>query len=263
MIKLIAADLDGTLLDSSKHLSPNLFPLLEKLKERGIRFTPASGRQYQNLALLFPEDDLLFIADNGGIVVDRGNVIFVDAIPPEHLREALTLARTVPDIYPILSGAKTAYYTDTDPVFLQNAHMYYAKLTQVEDLSCIAEHDRICKVALFQKGKAEQICHPLMQSCSDHFLISLSGQDWVDLMNPGVNKGHAMQQLQQQMGITPDECMAFGDYLNDLELMQSVTHSYAMANAHPDLKAVCHYLAPSNDEDGVVRAIQQALNISL
>ena len=72
-----------------------------------------------------------------------------------------------------------------------------------------------------------------------------------------------MQQLQQQMGITPDECMAFGDYLNDLELMQSVTHSYAMANAHPDLKAVCHYLAPSNDEDGVVRAIQQALDISL
>ncbi len=82
MIKLIAADLDGTLSDSSKHLSPNLFPLLEKLKERGIRFTPASGRQYQNLALLFPEDDLLFIADNGGIVVDRGNVIFVDAIRP-------------------------------------------------------------------------------------------------------------------------------------------------------------------------------------
>ena len=70
-----------------------------------------------------------------------------------------------------------------------------------------------------------------------------------------------MRELQKQLGISPDECMAFGDYLNDLELMQAVTHSYAMANAHPDLKAVCRYTAPSNDEDGVVRTIRQVLGL--
>ena len=64
MIRLIAADLDGTLLDSRKRLSPGLFPLIRALRARGVRFAAASGRQYDNLLALFEPvaDDLLFIA---------------------------------------------------------------------------------------------------------------------------------------------------------------------------------------------------------
>lgn len=262
LIKLIAADLDGTLLDSRRQLSPGLFPLLKELRARGIRFTPASGRQYHNLARLFPPDGLLFIADNGAMLADGGRVTFVDEIPPADLAQPLSIARATPGVYPIFSGARTAYYEDADdPVFLENARMYYEKLEYVDDLMEAAQRDRICKIALFEQGRAEEDCYPRMQPCAGRFLISLSGRDWVDMMNPGVNKGAALRRLQQQLGVSPDECMAFGDYLNDLELMQAVTHSYAMANAHPALKAACRYEAPSNDEDGVVRAIRQALGL--
>ena len=263
MIKLIAADLDGTLLDSQKRLSPHLPQLLRDLRRLGIRFTPASGRQYHNLALLFPDDieDFLCIADNGGMLIDRGKTIFVDEIPLEDLVQPLSIIRAAGRIYPILSGARTAYCEHTDPLFLKNARMYYEKLEIVDDVMQAAQHDRICKVAFFEHERAESHCYELLKPCADRFLRALSGRDWVDVMNPDVNKGHAMRELQKQLGISPDECMAFGDYLNDLELMQSVTHSYAMANAHPDLKAVCRYTAPSNDEDGVVRTIRQVLGL--
>ena len=84
-----------------------------------------------------------------------------------------------------------------------------------------------------------------------------SGANWVDVMKPGVNKGRAMQMLQRIKGISPDECMAFGDYLNDLELLQSVTESYAMENALPELKVISKHIAPPNDDDGVMRVVKQ------
>lgn len=263
MIKLIAADLDGTLLDSRRQLSPNLFPLLDELRQRGIRFIPASGRQYHSLTQLFAGycDDMLFIADNGAMLIDGGQPVFVDEIPLELLERPIAIARATPGIFPIFSGAQSAYCESDDPLFLEHARRYYKKLDIVDDVMQAARRDRICKMAFFEYGKAETSLCRLMQPCSDRLLVSLSGKDWVDLMNPTVNKGHAMRQLQRQLGISPDECMAFGDYLNDLELLQAVTHSYAMANAHPDLKAVSRHLAPSNDEDGVVRAIRAALHL--
>lgn len=263
MIKLIAADLDGTLLNSRKQLSPDLPALLRQLRDKGIRFTPASGRQYYNLIRLFPglEQDLLCIAENGAMTVDRGTTMFVDEIPLEDLREPLAMARKAPNVYTVLAGEHSAYFEEDEPVFRKNADMYYARLERVPDLLEAARHDRICKIAFFEAGNAEHGCYPLMRALSDRFQVVLSGVDWVDLMNPGVSKGQAMRGLQKQLGITPDECMAFGDYLNDKELLESVTHSFAMANAHPDLKAASRYLAPSNDEDGVVRAVREYLGL--
>ncbi|MDU4936806.1 MAG: HAD hydrolase family protein, partial [Peptostreptococcaceae bacterium] len=83
---------------------------------------------------------------------------------------------------------------------------------------------------------------------------------WVDFMNLDINKGNAIKKLQEIYEITYDECMAFGDYLNDYEMMQECKHSYAMANAHPKLKEICNYEAKSNDEDGVVDALNNYLS---
>ena len=76
-------------------------------------------------------------------------------------------------------------------------------------------------------------------------------------MNIGVNKGEAIKIIQENYNISFDETMAFGDYLNDFEMMQNCKYSYAMENAHPKLKEICNYRAKSNDEDGVVDAIKK------
>ena len=81
-------------------------------------------------------------------------------------------------------------------------------------------------------------------------------------MKPGVNKGEALRGVQRMLGIRPEECMAFGDYLNDCELLDAVGESYAMENAHPALKRIAKYIAPSNDEDGVMRVLRERFDLT-
>ena len=90
----------------------------------------------------------------------------------------------------------------------------------------------------------------------------MSGRHWVDVMNSTVNKGVALRDLQRALGVTPAQTAAFGDYLNDVELLQAADWSYAMADAHPDVAAVARHRAPSNADAGVVTVIAELLAAS-
>ena len=87
----------------------------------------------------------------------------------------------------------------------------------------------------------------------------LSSEIWVDIIPQNINKGVAIKKLQEKLGIKPEECIAFGDYFNDYEMMQAVYHSYAMENAVPELKKVARFIAPPNYENGVVKTIRKIL----
>ena len=144
-VKLIAADMDGTLLDSNKNLSPHIFDLVKKLKEKDVKFAIASGRQYFNLINNFQEikDELIYISDNGSIVYDKAKSIYVDEINKEEVIKVLQDVRKIKNIYPILCGVKSAYVENDNEIFLENARMYYAKLEIVDDLMNVLEKDKI------------------------------------------------------------------------------------------------------------------------
>lgn len=263
-IKLIAADLDGTLLDSQRRLPEDLFPLIHQLHARGVRFAPASGRQYYNLYEMFAPiaDELVYISENGAMVCDGERMLSFAAMPAEEVVRAVELARELPGVSVVLASEQGAVYDNReDGVFLENMAHYYARRRYVPDLLEAAREMPVCKVAMFCSRRAESVLMPAYQSFAERSQVALSGADWVDLMRPGMNKGEAIASLCGSMGITPDDCMAFGDYLNDLELLTSVRHSYAMENAHPDLKAVAEHICPSNDEDGVCTTIRAVLGI--
>lgn len=258
-VKMIIADMDGTLLDSNKKLSPHIFNLVKELKKREVKFVIASGRQYFNLLNNFKEikDDLVYISDNGSIVYDKGESIHIDEINKEEVKKALKDVREGKNIYPILCGVESAYLEDDNEIFLENAKMYYANLKKVDNLMEVFDKDRICKLAVFDIENAENNAYKLLEKYNKNLLVCLSGYNWVDIMNPGVNKGEAIKILQNKYNISYDETMAFGDYLNDFEMMQNCKYSYAMENAHHKLKEICNYRAKSNDEDGVVDAIKK------
>ena len=100
-----------------------------------------------------------------------------------------------------------------------------------------------------------------MLPCADHFSVMLAGADWVDLMGPTIDKGVGLSDLCALLGIDISDSMAFGDYLNDLALIEAAGHSYCMENGHPDLKKAARHIAPPNTEDGVVRAVCAAVGI--
>lgn len=261
MIKLIATDMDGTLLTTEKEFPPHLFNVIDRLHERNIKFAVASGRQYYTLLKDFEpvKDEVTFICENGALVFDKGENIFCDAMAYEDIAKCIEIIRGIENAYPILCGVDSAYIEDDHQEFNQNADMYYARCERVDNLLEAAKKDRICKIAIFDTEDAQVNTYEQVKQLNDTYKVSLSGHQWVDIMNPTVNKGEAMRLIQKKYDISYDETMAFGDYLNDYEMMQTCYYNYAMENAHDELKSICNFRAPSNDENGVIVTIEHFL----
>ncbi|MDD7961515.1 Cof-type HAD-IIB family hydrolase [Microbacterium thalli] len=260
-IRLIAVDMDGTLLDASGRIPDGLWRLLPRLRERGIAFAPASGRQLATLQQQFATapGELDYIAENGAYVMRDGVEVSSDAVAPEFAATVIDRVRRLDrlDLGLVVCGKRSAYIERADDAFHAEADKYYAKLEIVEDLTVV--DDQILKLAIFDFAIAEHSVAPEMLDLRRTHQVVVSGQHWVDIMNSGVNKGRALGRLQEAMGIGPEQTMAFGDYLNDLELLQQAHWSYAMAEAHPDVAAVARYRAPSHTEAGVLTVIEEFL----
>lgn len=256
-IKLVALDMDGTLLDSQKN-PPADFVDWVRSHER-IQTVLASGRQYFNLLELFPtlSDRLIYVADNGGLVFRRGEMIYSDEMSRGNIRWCVEQFDGVPGLHLILCGAKAAYMKHGPAVVEENAHLYYARLEFVDSLLEVMEKDCVVKIAVFVEAfGAEQTMIRLPQ-LPEGLAPVLSGISWIDIANETVNKGEAIRVIQRTLGISREESMAFGDFPNDYELLMSCGESYAMANGHPKLKAIAKHIADSNDDDGVMKVLRQ------
>ncbi|WP_028454621.1 Cof-type HAD-IIB family hydrolase [Chitinilyticum litopenaei] len=264
-IRLIACDMDGTLLDDEHAIHDDFWPLIDELHRRGVLFCPASGRQYYSLLERFAPvaDELVFIAENGSYVVQQGEELSSDCLALDDaralLREYRALHAQHADVNVVLCGKRSAYIEATDAAFRTEVDRYYPRLQVVDDL--LAVSDDILKVALFTPRSSEALILPAFGAWRASHLVVVSGQHWLDIMAPGVNKGSGIRHIQQLRGITREQTMVFGDFLNDLEMMDEAAYSFAMANAHPLLKERANYLAPGNTDNGVVRTIKAVLGL--
>lgn len=262
-IRLIVSDMDGTLLDDSGRVPEQFWPVLEALLRAGVLFSPASGRQYQTLRATFGErEGLVFIAENGTNVVRDGMSIalepVVSSIIPRIVDWVRSTAATDSDVGIVVCGARSAYIERSDEEFVTQVRPYYAALEIVDDVLAASLDDDVVKLAIYDFASAEQRTGPALRALDLEADIVVSGEHWVDVMRPGVNKGRALIRLQHELQITREQTMAFGDYLNDAEMLDAAGHSYAMANAHPSIRARARHIAPSNDEAGVISSILAA-----
>ena len=266
-IRLIAVDMDGTLLDAEGRIDPTLWPLLRELDRRGIAFCPASGRQYANLAARFDGvgDDVVFIAENGAYVARGGREVSSDVLADDLVGRVVetvrALAASGADVGVVVCGKRSAYIERHDAAFIAECDTYYALLERVDDLLLV--RDDVLKIAVFDFGSAEATTAPALAPFRATHQVVVSGAHWVDVMNARTDKGAALRAVQAALGVTRAQTMAFGDYLNDLELLDAAEYSFAMADAHPAVVERARYLAPSNRANGVVRTIATVLAIPL
>lgn len=259
-IKLVAADMDGTLLNASHELSPDFFPVFNQMKEKGLLFAVASGRQYFNILNKFEsiKEEVIFVAENGSYVVFKGEELLVQAMEADIVKEQLLAAREIPGAYSILCGKKQAYVENEAPEFIAHLKMYYDRFVVVDDLLKV-ENDQFLKIAIFDLAGSEGNSYNFFKHKRDQLQVKVSGSIWLDLSHKMANKGRALQVLQNKYEITIDETMVFGDYLNDLEMMQQASFSYAMENAHIDIKNAARFITKCNEENGVTIVLQQML----
>lgn len=260
-VRMIATDMDGTLLNSQDQMPRDFFDILNQVHKLGILFVIASGRPYPTLAMQFEScmDKLVFMAENGGCLVNGDHLVHQDILDTDALSYLLGRCRQVPGAIPILSGFKTAYLFDqTSDDARKEIGRYYKKVQYIHDISEIDAP--VSKVTVCDFKGAENNSFPALSDVRAPFKATLAGYMWTDLSLAATNKGRGLAALQKNYGISPDETMVFGDYLNDYEMMKQGYFSYAMANAHPDLKAISNFKTLSNDEDGVLYIIRQLIH---
>lgn len=259
-IRLIASDMDGTLLDADGKVPDRFWPLLDKLLAAGILFSPASGRQYQTLEAVFGDrEGLVYIAENGTNIVRDGVSIALETVVPAIIAPVVDWVRATAaagaDLGVVVCGARSAYIERADEHFVSQVRPYYAALEVVDDVTAAAAGDDVLKLAIFDVGRAETRTGPAVLALDLPADVVISGENWVDIMRPGANKGKALILLQEHLGISREQTMAFGDYLNDAELLDAAGHSYAVANAHPSIRERARHQAPSNIDEGVIESI--------
>ncbi len=253
--RLIVTDMDGTLLDGQRRLPPDFPALVQRLAARGIGWAIASGRQLANLQAQFAELGVALdiIAENGALAQLSGSAepFFEDLTAADFFAEVIATARRVPGATPVLCGATCAWVDDAYPANFEAVGHYFSRSEHLplDPLPPV----RICKAAIYHPDAGGILWQRLAPFARADLRVIHSSPCWIDVQPARINKGRALAALLRQRGLEPAQAVVFGDYLNDAEMMTLGTHAVAMANAHPDLLALCPHRAPANTDNGVVR----------
>ncbi|MDY3917726.1 MAG: HAD family hydrolase [Candidatus Limivivens sp.] len=261
MIKLIASDIDGTLLpEGSDKLNPEMYTVIRMLKERGTLFAAASGRSYPSIARLFApvKDDMIFIADNGSNVVCRGYETFSAVLNRRDTEELVYAMRKRGDCTILLSSKTTVYLETEDEQLLDLLiNGYHNNVRVCKDV--LDQEDSIVKAAIYYRPGIQKIAGPIIEEWKDRFHVMAAGDPWLDFVDYRADKGKALESIQELLKISREETMAFGDNLNDLGMLARAEESYAVANARPEVRAAAKHQADSNLQDGVLKIMRRLL----
>ena len=272
-VRIIALDLDGTLLDSGKNLSAANRAALAAAAEKGIHVVPTTGRFFGGMpesvrALPFVR---YAITVNGAQVYDRATdaAIVREELP---LATALAIMRyldgfdVIYDCYQDNWGRMTASMQARAADYAPDAH--YLKMIRelrkpYPDLKAHLEEEGrdVQKIMLFARDLSvrAQIADGLKARFPE-LAVSASTFNNLELNSANAHKGLALKRFAEHLGLGLENCMAFGDGANDLTMIQAAGIGVAMSNACPEVLAAADYVTLSNDEDGVAAALAHLVN---
>lgn len=263
MIKLIASDLDGTLLDSEKHLPSDFFEVFGELEKRGIIFAVASGRTYSAADHLFPEEyrkRIAFICDNGACTYHGEKLTHVFPLDRAIYEETLDVCDRIGGFQLAVCAESGVYHLKSSDDFFDEVGKFYKHHRVVDDLRSV--EGTIFKLAVCdERGTYSHGKPALDKVLGDKLNVQVSGDVWMDVMAAGVSKGNALKALRKSLGATAAETMAFGDYFNDLDMLLSADWSFCPENGHEEIKRRARFVCADCDHGGVTEAIKKyALN---
>lgn len=268
-VKLIALDLDGTLLNSDKALTPRSRAALCAAAAAGVEIVPSTGRFYRGIpeavrALPFVR---YAITINGAQVVDLrgGGAVYSAEIPLPDALAFLAYLDTLPVIYDCYVGGwgyMTASMRDRAKDYIGDIH----SLRMVRDLrtplpelkAFLREQGQgVQKLQLFTRDIPfrDSLVHILAEQFPA-LVFTTSLPNNIEINCAAANKGDALLALAGHLGLRREETMAFGDGLNDLAMIRAAGRGVAMGNAHPEVKTAAELVTASCDDDGVAAVIE-------
>jgi Cof subfamily protein (haloacid dehalogenase superfamily) len=269
MYKLVAIDLDGTLLNAEKEVSERNKKAIELAIEKGVRIVICSGRVFTGARLYAKQVGSIdpVIACNGAIISENidGKVLYSNVMRIDDCLRVIDICRKNDIYFHVYAGdvmmTEKLGFTSLK-YFEKNKMLPPEDRVQIEIVSDIAEKvkevkDKVSKVVvvnndieLLGRTRGEIVQMEGIDVMSSNF-------DNFEVMNKGVNKGAALKKLSEILGIAPSEMIAIGDNENDISMLKYAGLGVAMGNGEDIAKEVSQYITASNDNDGVAQAIER------
>lgn len=253
-IKAIALDLDGTLLNSEHRISQENKKTLHELNEKGIRIILVTGRSYEGAKKFARELDFdnVLICYNGAKVVSpkTEEVFFELPVPGDCVKELISISKE--------TGVHLNLYQN-NIWYVENEHreeaINYALATSIipvqKDFSEFENYDMTKALFISTHEALEKIYEVLEERLGGNIYKTFSQPHLLEVLNREVNKAVTLKRVLESYDLSLEECIAFGDGMNDLEMLTEVGMGVAMANANPLLKKHVSHVTLTNNEDGV------------
>ena len=260
LIRLIASDMDGTLLDEHSEVPPETYDLILALREKGVHFAASSGRRFDRLCQFFApvRDKMDFVAANGAQVYVDGELVDREVFSHLGIRRLAKIVGKFESLHMALFDDEKSFLLDDEDKFVREIDK---DLPNAERIWYLPGPDvSILKISIYcEDGHVMDYAYALSRELGDEFLFAPSGTHWIDALQRGVNKATGIEQVMAHHGITRDEVMAFGDSMNDYEIIRFVGIGCAMANGRPALKAVANRVIGYNYDQAVQGEMRKLL----
>ena len=261
MIKLIASDMDGTLLDDDSKVPEETYELISALAEKGVRFVASSGRRYDTLRWLFEP-----VADRMDYVASLGTQVYADGrLLDREVFSTLSVMRLF-ETTQLFDCLHLALYDATHTYLLNDQSAYLRELDKdlpnAERVFDPPSPDvSIIKAALCCEypDQLMDMAYVLERELSEWFTFLPSGSRWIDVVPRHVNKATGLEQVMRYWGISPDEVVAFGDSMNDYAMLRYVGHPYVMENARYAVRQIGQRVIGRNSDHAVQRVMREIL----
>lgn len=264
MIKLIAIDLDGTLLNSDKKIPDENIKAIQKAAKAGVKIVLCTGRPKSGILPYFERlgltDEEYIIMNNGCSIYNTKNweLVSYAQVNNDELDKLDQVLADYPEVCLTLTGEKHYYAVGSEvPELVQyDAGLVFdtAKAVSIDELKASSEiifqamyMARAPYLDPFQEAKESAL--------AAEFSVVRSQKYIFEAMPKGYTKATALKALSEKLGFTPAEVMAIGDAANDIEMLEFADNSVAMGNATDEVKALCRYETTTNDQAGVAQAI--------
>ena len=237
MIKLVACDIDGTVLEQDdKFLPGELLARAERLIQKGIVFSFSSGRQFSNLRVLADRlaDRFYYICDNGAVLFSDGKlpeIISLTAMDPDDATKMIEKVIETPELELEVSGSNTGFLYVKSEAF-QDLMLNYEGMNLVKIRSPKQIPENILKVSIYCR-RASEIYPLFAREWGEKYRVAISGEHWVDITL--ADKGLGIKALCSHLGIELSSVAAFGDNYNDIPILDIVGHPYMKSTSPSDL----------------------------
>ena len=262
MIKLIATDLDGSLLNDDKQIPADLDSVLALLAEKGIAFAAVTGRNFEAVipALGDRVNKMICVCNNGANIYENGVNIISHPITQNQVHRTLDAIKNMDNTAPLVFTLDKCYSARGPEDFMEWAKAPYSPiewLDSYEDLYTL--NDDVYKISVFDgSGRIENYSYPVLKKeLEKDTAVYISGEIWVDVVNTNASKGIGLRLLQEKLNVTKQETMAFGDYHNDATLLAEAGYPFVMENGVQRLKDKYPLRADTNNNGGVTKAITE------